>query len=220
MLLTLESMTLPVCLLCPERPLWPPHPPTRCHYLSAYHLGISYHVLPTKSLFNASLGLILSNIWDSLSIRRELILNFPSDVWTSLLICATLPGHPLPSLLQLQGSQKQECEGVSILRIANHRAIYNTPIAGMSSGWCTGSSTHSLLHLNQSWIHSLLSGKKKQRHNEGREGGKCFFPGFLSTARSRWSCCSTWWHRLQEGPELYTEGDHSLAHHKNLITYL
>ena len=175
MLLTLESMALPVCLLCPERPLWPPHPPTRCHYLSAYHLGISYHVLPTRSLCNASLGLILSNIWDSLSIRRELILNFPSDVWTSLLICATLPGHPLPSLLQLQGSQKQECEGVSILRIANHRAMNNTPIAGMSSGWCTGSSTHSLLHLNQSWIHSLLSGKKKQRHNEGREGGKCFF---------------------------------------------
>ena len=51
----------------------------------------------------------------------------------------------------------------------------NMPIAGMSSGWCTGSSTHSLLHLNQSWIHSSLSGKKTQRHNEGREGGKCLF---------------------------------------------
>ena len=50
----------------------------------------------------------------------------PSDVWTSLLICATLPGHPVPSLLQLQGGQKQECEGVSILRIAIYRAIFNT----------------------------------------------------------------------------------------------
>ena len=59
LLSTLESMALPVCLLCPERPLWPPHPLTRCHYLSAYHPGISYRIPPTKLLFNASLRLIL-----------------------------------------------------------------------------------------------------------------------------------------------------------------
>ena len=58
-----------------------------------------------------------------------------SDVWADLLLCEALLGHSLPRLLQLQGCQDQERQGVSIdCQEIDFSQFDHIHIPGMSSG--------------------------------------------------------------------------------------